>query len=196
METNELKKCKNCSTDRVWYEGYCQNCYGEIYKQRQVEIQEEQKKNYIENPTIKNYSYEPPKQELGMNWFNFYTNVIMIIFIMINLLNAINTFFYDFTQFENSIVIFNATINFGFCYYRYIVYKDLKNKIPNSIDNLLIFLTINLFIQMFNVFITKPEETSAYFMGYFFGLLTIYIPNLIYFYKRKDIFKYKDNAKK
>ena len=192
METKELKKCKNCgSTDRVWYEGYCQNCYGEIYKQRQAEIKKEQQKieeekhkRYIENQTIKHYSYEPPKQKLSMNWFNFYVTA-MPFFIIIYALNIISTFIYNAIQYNNVTVIITLVLDAVFCYYQYYVYKQLKNQIANAVENLLIVLVVNLFFKMLNVSVENPDE----YVINVIVLLIYYVPNAIYFYKRKDVFR-------
>ena len=192
MEVNELKKCKKCgNTERVWYEGYCEKCYGEIYKQKQIE--QDQNKQENENKIIYDsniYTSNSSKSQLGMKWFNFF-KIIMIFSLVVRCLNSFNGFIQDIMTYDNSIIVLVSFINFGFCYYQYVVYRDLKNEKENSVDNLLIFLTINFFLLIINEFMKEPYESSFYFLGYFLGASTFYIPNLIYFYKRKDIYRNK-----
>ena len=190
MEKEE-KRCKKCgSIERVWYEGYCEKCYGEIYRQKQEETKKQEtpipQKTITQQDSPYNLNYSEPLK-LGMKWFEFYKRALLF-FLIFNCLTSVNNFIYNTIKYNNQIVVLVSFINFSICY-QYTIYRDLKNQKEDAVKNLLIFLIISFFIIIISKLITNPYESPAHFMGYFLGVAIIYIPNLIYFYKRRDVYR-------
>jgi hypothetical protein len=125
-------------------------------------------------------------KELSMSWFDSYVS-IMPLFIILYALSTIDSFFNNSIFSNNSLFILGCLIDIVYCYYQYKTYKDLKNSEPNSVNNLLIILGINFFYKSLLACYHSTYYTTYPFYVLIYGIY--YVPTLIYFFKRRNVYK-------
>ena len=127
------------------------------------------------------------KKNLSMKWFNIYINV-MIVFCILNALSLSLYINYFSNNIYSPIILFLFAIDFIYTLYQFIVYYNIRNQKYNSINQLVIILCINFILKSFSL----TQRLSGNFTGNFIlclGIYSIYyIPNIIYFAKRRNVF--------
>lgn len=216
--STEIVRCANCgSTKKVWYHGLCEECYSKVYQKEQIKQQENVSNQTIPHRVIAKYYCPNCKNEisdswhfcnycgcnldqiqndtsvstyydndtLSMDWFKSYLSV-MKFFIILYSVSILSTLINNAISYNSSLTIVLSLLDAMYIWFQIKVYISLKTQMPSSVQNLLIILIINWF--------TRPLVASAYSedvtYGVYLWLYAIwYIPNIIYFYKRIDVFK-------
>ena len=149
-------------------------CIIPTLSKRKNEIIQEEKK-YDNKPNL-NISSD----KLPMNWYNFYYKFSIPITIFVNTIYLLNFLINEYLT--ASEVILNLIINVGYIYFLWFVRKCMKERKRDTFNYLIINLLLTVFLNInYTDLISIISQAVVLLLIYF-------LPQYIYFNKRKEIF--------
>lgn len=163
--------CSSCGKEIGEDEKFCKYCGSSIHKNIQNN----------ENDTIK----------IGMKYFNFYSKFYLSFIIIINMLSFVN-----FSGIEEWNIYTYAILVIDIMLYILLPMKllnDLRKKTKFIYKLLLAFLLLDYIFKVitvsFTIYINHPESSLIEYIFLSISIFGIwFVPNLIYFIKRKKFF--------
>lgn len=129
----------------------------------------------------------------GYFWFDLYTTILIPLGLIISAITFLATCFEIYNNNAGTSTLQNILIIFDLFYlfFSIKVFIDIKNKDCDSIKELCLLHAFNWFFKTFFVIVNTYENAQNIVLNcliVFMMLGIYYIPSIIYFYKRKDLF--------
>ena len=149
-------------------------CIIPVLSKRKNEIIQEEKK-YDNKPNLNISSDKFP-----MNWYNFYYKFILPISIFVNTISLLNFIINEYLT--ASEVMLNLIINVGYIYFLWFVRKCMKERKKDTFNYLIINLLLTVFLNI------NYTDLISIISQAIILLLIYFLPQYIYFNKRKEMF--------